>query len=146
MQEGDHTAVKQIVESLSQWFDDRARNISVPVDIRHQHCFVAVSGDEVVGFITLYVAEGKLNIGWIGVRSDLHRKGIGKLLLKHAEQLAAEMGIAQLGTYTLGDRVDYEPYERTRQFYFKNGFRVYQRSQTDNPSCPDEIRIVKDLA
>jgi len=146
MQEGDHPAVKQIVESLSKWFDDRTRNISVPIDIRHQHGFVAVSGDDVVGFITLYVAEGKLNIGWIGVRSDLHRKGIGKLLLNRAEQMATGMGITQLATYTLGDRVDYEPYERTRQFYFKNGFRVYQRSQTDNPSCPDEMRIVKDLA
>jgi GNAT superfamily N-acetyltransferase len=146
MQERDHPAVKQIVASLTQWFDDRARNVSVPIDIKHQHSFIAVSGDDVVGFITLYVAEGKMNIGWIGVRSDMHRKGIGKLLLKHAEQVAVEMGITQLATYTLGDRVAYEPYERTRRFYFKNGFRVYQRSQTDNPSCPDEIRLMKEIA
>jgi GNAT superfamily N-acetyltransferase len=146
MQKGDYPAVKQIVQSLTEWFDDRARNVSVPIDIRHQHGFIAMSGDDVVGFITLYVAEGKLNIGWMGVRSDLHRKGIGRLLLKHAEQVATEMGITQLATYTLGDRVAYEPYERTRQFYFRNGFRVYQRSQTDNPSCPDEIRIVKEIA
>jgi hypothetical protein len=44
MREKDYPAVKQIVESLTQWFDDRARNVSVPIDIRHQHGFVAVSG------------------------------------------------------------------------------------------------------
>lgn len=66
--------------------------------------------------------------------------------MKRAEQLAGEMGVTQLATYTLGDRVAYEPYERTRRFSFGNGFRIYQRSQTDNPGCPDEILIVKEIA
>jgi GNAT superfamily N-acetyltransferase len=107
---------------------------------------VAERQGKVVGFITLYVAEGRLNIGWLGVRRDLHRQGIGRLLLDKAEEVARSLGIRELATYTLGDGVHYEPYERTRQFYFANGFQVYQRSQTDNPGCPEEIKISKMIA
>ena len=48
-----------------------------------------------------------------------------------------------IATHTLGPRVEYEPYERTRQFYFSRGFTVYQTNTTDNPDCPEEIRISK---
>ncbi len=96
--------------------------------------------------MTLYVAEGKLTIGWLGVHCELHRQGIGRLLLDKAEEAAKQMGIRELSLYTLGDGVDYEPYERTRQFYFAHGFQVYQRSQTDNEGCPEEIKLSKVMA
>jgi GNAT superfamily N-acetyltransferase len=97
----------------------------------------------VVGFIRLYVAEGRLNIGWLGVARDRHRQGIRGQLLKAAEQHARRQGIGELATHTLDAGVDYPPYERTRAFYFKHGFEVYQTSRTDNPGCPEEIRIRK---
>ncbi len=96
-----------------------------------------------MGFITLYVAEGRVNIGWLGVHPDYHRRGIGGRLLQAAEDYCRDIGILELATYTLGDSVDYRPYELTRSFYFKYGFRVYQRSQTDNPSCPEEMKLKK---
>src|SRR5688572_14612027 len=144
--EADYSEVMEVVAGLPDWFDDTAITISIPIDIRHQHGFVAERHGKVVGFITLYVAEGKLNIGWLGVRPDLHRQGIGRLLLDKAEEVARQLGVLVLALYTLGDGVDYEPYERTRRFYFANGFQVYQRSQTDNPSCPEEIKLSKVLA
>jgi GNAT superfamily N-acetyltransferase len=97
----------------------------------------------VAGFITLYVAEGRLNIGWLGVRPAFQRKGLGQALLRKAEELARHLGLEELATHTLGDGVNYPPYEQTRRFYYRNGFSVYQRSRTDNPSCPEEIRIRK---
>jgi hypothetical protein len=39
--------------------------------------------------------------------------------------------------------VAYEPYDSTRAFYDSLGFEIYQRSQTDNPSCPEEIKLKK---
>jgi hypothetical protein len=68
------------------------------------------------------------------------------MLLRELEKKARELGIPEIATYTLGDRVDYAPYEQTRAFYFKNGFSIYQRSQTDNPSCPEEIKISKKIS
>lgn len=141
--ESDYVGIDQVVAGLPEWFDERARTASIPIDIRHQRGFVAIHQEEVAGFITLYVADGRLNIGWLGVKSTLHRQGIGRLLLAKAVEVAQEMGIDELATYTLGDGVEYEPYERTRQFYFANGFQIYQRNQTDNDGCPEEIKIAK---
>ena len=143
--EADYSAVGEIVAGLPEWFDERAKTTSIPIDIRHQRGFVAKRQGKVVGFITLYVAEGRLNIGWLGVQHDLHRQGIGRLLLAKAVEVAREMGVREVATYTLGDSVDYEPYARTRQFYFANGFQIYQRNQTDNEGCPEEIKITKNL-
>ncbi|MBN1518025.1 hypothetical protein JXA32_15790 [Candidatus Sumerlaeota bacterium] len=59
------------------------------------------------------------------------------------EQTARDMGLDELATYTLGDSVECAPYEPTREFYWKHGFRIYQRNQTDNPECLEEIKIAK---
>jgi GNAT superfamily N-acetyltransferase len=139
----DHEAVLVVVEELYEWFDERARRRAIPVDLAHQDAFVAVGDGVVAGFITLYVAEGRVNIGWMGVRPGLHRQGVGTLLLASAEEYTRLRGLDEIATHTLGDGVEYEPYERTRRFYLGRGFSVYQRSTTDNPGCPEEIRISK---
>ncbi len=146
IQEQDHPGILAVAEALTGWFDDDARQRAIPADLRHQDGFVALSEGAVVGFITLFVAEGRLTIGWLGVRPDCQHRGIGSQLLACAEELGRQRGLAEIATYTLGDNVDYEPYEATRQFYFARGFTIYQRSTTDNPGCPEEIKIKKGIA
>ena len=146
IEERDHRRILEIAEALPEWFDADARGRSIPADIRHQHGFVALSDEKVVGFITLFFAEGRLNIGWLGVMPGCQRKGIGTRLIGCAGDFAKQHGITELATYTLGDSVDYKPYESTRAFYFKQGFTIYQRNKTDNPGCPEEIRIIKHIA
>jgi GNAT superfamily N-acetyltransferase len=139
----DIEAVANVAQALSEWFDENARSRAIPLDCRYQDGFVAEDKWLVLGFITLYVAEGQVNIGWMGVLPDWHGQGIGKRLMAAAIKYCRERKISELATYTLGDGVDYEPYEATRSFYFSQGFRIYQRSQTDNPGCPEEIKIKK---
>jgi len=139
-----HSGVVSVAQSLPEWFDENARTKQIPTDVRFHTGYVAIKDRSVVGFITLYVANGALNISWMGVLPHLQRSGIGKALLRAAEERAASLGIKKLCVYTLGDSVDYPPYERTRQFYHESGFRVYKRSQTDNPGCPEEIWLEKD--
>ncbi len=144
--EGEHySGILTIVENLPEWFDESARSRSIPTDIRHQEGFVAVSGQRVVGFVTLYVAEGRLNIGWLGVDKEFQRQGLGSRLIEAAEMKAQDLGIDELATYTLGDNVEYQPYDVTRSFYWKCGFSVYKRSRTDNPGCPEEIWISRQV-
>lgn len=138
-----HDGILRIVEHLPEWFDETARTRSVPIDIQHQVGFVAVRERRVIGFITLYVTEGRLHIGWLAVNKQLQRQGLGSQLLEAAESKAREIGIDELATYTLGESVAYPPYEATRSFYWKHGFKVYKRSKTDNPGCPEEIWISK---
>ena len=140
-----HTGILTVVENLPEWFDETARTRSVPTDIRHQMGFVAVWEQNVVGFVTLYVAEGRMHIGWLAVDRSFQRKGIGSRLLDSVEAMARELQIDELATYTLGESVAYQPYESTRRFYWKHEFTVYKRSRTDNPGCPEEIWISKQI-
>ena len=126
--------------------DADARGRAIPVDLHHQHGFVALLDDQPVGFITLFFAEGRLSIGWLGVKPECQRKGIGTKLLDAAEAFGREHGMREIATYTLGEGVAYTPYESTRQFYYSHGFSVYQTSKTDNPSCPEEIKIKKKIS
>ena len=136
IEEQDIPEILAIAEVLCDWFNENARKRVIPMDLRHQNGFVALSEGKVVGFITLFVAEGRLNIGWLGVRPEYHRRGIGSQLLVCAKEFEQQHGLIEIATYTLGDGVDYKPYEMTRNFYFKNSFKVYQRNKTDNPGCP----------
>lgn len=145
LDEEHHSGILTVTDGLPEWFDETARSKSIPIDIRHQEGFVAVSGQRVVGFVTLYVAEGQLHIGWLGVDKAFQRRGIGSRLIAAAEMKARDLGIDELATYTLGDSVEYQPYEKTRRFYWKYGFSVYKREQTDNLGCPEEIWISKSI-
>lgn len=145
LEEEHYAGILTITEDLPEWFDETARSKSIPIDIRHQEGFVAISGQKVVGFVTLYVAEGRLHIGWLGVDKAFQREGIGSRLIVAAEMRARDLGIDELATYTLGDSVEYQPYEETRRFYWECGFSVYKRAQTDNPGCPEEIWISKPI-
>lgn len=146
LQGTDIPAVLALAESLPDWFDEDARRRAIPADLQQQSGFVAVSEESVVGFITLFFAEGRLTIGWLAVRQDFQRSGIGSRLLEEAESFGREHGATEIATYTLGDGVVYEPYVSTRQFYFSKGFRIYQRNRTDNPNCQEEIRIKKAIS
>jgi len=146
IQPEDHAGCVGVVRTLTGWFTPDAQDRAVPIDLEHQLGFLAESDGQILGFVTLFVAEGRLNIGWLAVHRDYHHKGIGAKLLARAERCTAELGLTELATYTLGDNVDYEPYEATRAFYFRHGFQVYQRNQTDNPECPEEIKLRKRIA
>jgi GNAT superfamily N-acetyltransferase len=141
----DIPAILSLAQGLNAWFDEHALTIAIPIDVKHQTTFVAIDRNEPIGFVSLYVSEGRLNIGWIGVRLDWHRRGAGTALVARAEKSARDLGLDTLGVITLGDSVDYEPYERTRRFYFKNGFRLARRLRTDNPSCPEMIELAKKI-
>ena len=143
LEEKHHPGILAVAENLPEWYDETARTKSIPIDIRHQEGFVSVSGQKVVGFLTLYVAEGRLHIGWLGVARKFHKQGIGTRLLAAAEMKARDLAIDELATYTLGDSVDYEPYDGTRNFYWKRGFSIYMRAKTDNPGSEEEIWISK---
>ena len=146
MTDQDHSVVLAIAARLPEWFDERAREVAIRVDLRHHRGFVAEVAGRIVGFITLYVADGRLNIGWLGVDKQHQRHGIGSRLIARAEQAASEMGLEELATWTVGDGVNYAPYQGTRVFFQKQGFKVYQKSQTDNPNCPEELRVSKRIA
>ena len=116
-------------------------------DLRYQCGFVAEDGNkEVVGFISFFVNQGKAEIGWIGIHPDLHRQGVGRSLLHRLLRELESTQVSELYVHTLGDAVDYEPYQRTRKFYRQMGFQDFKRiAHPENPDCEEELILLLKL-
>ena len=140
MKSKHYQGILKITNNLKEWFDELGRKF-IAIDIKHQEGFVAIENNNVTGFVSLFVYNGALNIGWIAVKRGNHRKGIGEKLINATINYAKKLKINTIKVYTLGDSVKYKPYEATRNFYYKQGFKVFERCQTDNPGCPEEMKM-----
>ena len=59
----------------------------------------------------------------MAVLPELHRQGIGRALLRHAEGMLAADGVEFLQVKTLAPSKPDDGYDKTRAFYFACGFR-----------------------
>jgi GNAT superfamily N-acetyltransferase len=139
--ESHHEECVAIARSLDRHFDANAR-VKIPQDLKVHDLYVAIEGDEVLGFLTLlrksdHVAE----ITWMGVRREWWREGIGTALVASAEEDLVAAGHSILEVKTLDDRVDYEPYEWTRAFYERKGFHYLETVLEWDPQNPCAIYI-----
>jgi ribosomal protein S18 acetylase RimI-like enzyme len=141
----DRVSAVAVARSLPEWFN--ALGIEqITEDLRHQMGAVAEVNGDVVGFVTWCSQEGLGEIGWIAVIADHHRHGIGARLLEIAEDHLRNSGVTEVQVETLGDSIDYEPYERTRAFYRAVGFRDFKRMMTGNPGMPESLTLQKALS
>ncbi len=142
----DFTAVIGLARALPEWFNQEGIR-QITVDVERQPGAVAVANGDVIGFITwTFDGQSSGEIGWIAVDAGRHRGGIGRRMLSLAEDRLRDSGVIDLFVETLGDSVDYEPYERTRSFYRAVGFRDFKRAKTDNPGMPESLTLHKTLA
>ncbi len=77
-----------------------------------------------MGLLTLlrrspYAAE----VYVMAVLPELHRQGIGRMLLEHAEEMLATDGVEFLQVKTLAPSKPDVGYDKTRAFYLACGFR-----------------------
>ncbi len=117
-------ACAPILHALPQWFGIEEATAQYIRDIDSLPTLFAVTGDQVVGFLTLrehseYAAE----IHVMGVRPDHHRRGVGRALVVEAERLLDERGFEYLQVKTLSPTHPDKNYARTRKFYRAMGFR-----------------------
>lgn len=122
----DHEDVALLARSLPEWFSPASMD-HIPVDVTQQHGVVAIQDGKLVGFATWFVNEGDAQIGWIAVARQLHRRGIGRKLVRHVIDLSSKFGVSHLRVWTLSDSVDYPPYEATRRFYAAQGLKPWRR-------------------
>jgi len=112
-----------IMHSLPAWFSPPEDIDSKAVLYREFPFFAAYDGGQAVGFLALKLRnEFTGDIHSIGVLEAYHRHGAGAALLNAAEDYLRERNYRYLTVKTLDASANYEPYERTRQFYCKQGF------------------------
>lgn len=103
---------------------------------------VANGGDEVQGYI-LYgpvpLTEGTYDIYWIAVDPDSQGQGVGRQLMRHAEQQARAAGgrMICLETSSQGH------YQRTREFYRQAGYIEENRIRDFYRPGDDRLTYVK---
>jgi ribosomal protein S18 acetylase RimI-like enzyme len=85
--------------------------------------YVALDLKEVIGFLVVDFKDSQLaEILWIGVKPEHQDQGYGTELITHVNEELRSKGIKVIKVKTLSEHEEYAPYEKTRNFYKKNGF------------------------
>lgn len=143
--EMDLNAVIKIAKQLPQHFTKKGVEF-IESDFPNQSGLIFRHKDRVVGFILYFSNQGQMEIGWMGVSPEFQRKGIGNKLIYELKKLATEGKQSSVIVKTLDESVDYKPYEMTRSFYLKNGFKKDAViSHPDNPECEKELILKMEL-
>jgi GNAT superfamily N-acetyltransferase len=113
-----------ILRSLPDWFGIEDAILQYLADIDHLPTFLALDGDQVIGFLTLkqhfpHAAE----ILVMGCQPDMRRKGIGRALVERGEAWLLDQGVEYLQVKTLAPSHPDPGYAKTRAFYQALGFR-----------------------
>jgi len=117
----------KIAEELKEWFTPEAIK-NMRIDFEKNSLIVNTDKGKVDGFLCYTTYSGKTLLIWMGIARKAHRKGIGNRLLKWLEQETKKLNLYSIEVETLPDEIKYEPYNQTRNFYYKNGFeRVFYK-------------------
>lgn len=113
-----------VLRALPDWFGIEAALVAYLADMRRMRTWVAETAPATVaGFVTLHVHNahtGEVHV--MGVRTELHRRGVGRALIDAVERALRASGHVLLEVKTLGPSRDNAAYARTRAFYEAAGF------------------------
>lgn len=141
--EDKREAIK-IATNLKDWFNkDGLKNMKI--DFQLNNLVVAKENGKVLGFLCYSSYSGKMLLMWMGIKQEDQGKGIGQKLLHWLEKESRKFGFHSIEVETLPDEDDYKPYQRTRSFYYKNGFErvFYKKARVEG--WDDQIVLEKKL-
>jgi N-acetylglutamate synthase-like GNAT family acetyltransferase len=140
----DYYESLKIVRELREWFDKKARK-NTPIDFKVNKSIVAVENNKVLGFLNYFSKEGVVVVNWLGVKKDYRRKGIGASLLGWIEKEARKLNSKYIQVETLSEKYKYKPYEETRNFYYKKGFKKIRELKAARKGWDNLILLEKRL-
>ncbi len=115
---------REILDALPHWFGIPAAVDDYVAVAERSPSVVASIDEKDVGILTI-VSHGQYaaEVYVMGVLPDLHRQGIGGMMLCHAEVGLAASGVEFLQVKTLSASKPDVGYDKTRAFYLAYGFR-----------------------
>lgn len=127
-----------ILCGLPDWFGIEESIQEYVREMDKMPTFLACQGEAVVGFLSLKTHnQYSSEIYVTGIKTELHRQGIGKRLVQAAETYLRANEIEYLQVKTLSDSHPDEGYAKTRAFYQAVGFRPLEELsmlwEEDNP-------------
>lgn len=113
----------RIAESLPEYFNEAGLE-EVWRSLSSDALYVAVENEHVVGFAAVSEERNeRAEIAWLAVDPAHQRNGIGRALVRRIEERLARRGVRLLAVKTLAEEADYPPFEATRRFYERAGFK-----------------------
>ncbi len=137
-----------IMGNLPEWFNPPEDIAAKALLHRNMPFYAAYNGNRCIGFSALkihnkYTAE----IYDLGVLKEYHRLGAGHLLIEACREYCLANKKNFMTVKTLDASAQYEPYERTRAFYKKEGFiplEVFKNYWNEENPCLFLVKIVKE--
>ncbi len=87
-------------------------------------------------------AEGTFDLYWIAVAPELHKRGIGKRLLKYTEEEVSR----KAGRLVVIETSSQPKYKATQDFYLRNGYAIEARIKDFYRDGDDRLIFTKRLA
>lgn len=119
-----------ILRALPNWFGIEQALKNYVSGVVDTDLFTLKIEDRPIGFISLldhnqYTSE----IYCMGIYQDIHRRGLGKMLMTAAENFLLKQGKKFLTVKTLGDSFPDQAYIDTKMFYRSRGFFPLEESK-----------------
>ena len=135
---GSGAICRSILATIPEWFGLPVSNAEYEALAQTGPAIVALDGGEPVGLMLLKRHfETTLEVYFLAVLRDRHRRGAGRALMAHAEAIARAEGRRFVSVKTRGPSKPYEPYERTRRFYEALGYAALEeRTDIWGPEDP----------
>jgi ribosomal protein S18 acetylase RimI-like enzyme len=140
----DYESIILIAKSLPQWFTKKGIR-QIKRAMNSQNGFVAID-KTVVGFILYRKWKKTAWITWMGILARCRNRGIGTLLIRKTENIFKKHNIRTIKISTVSPTVRYTPYEETRKFYTRIGFRKHRIDKNfykDGKNLIDRIVLIK---
>lgn len=134
----------KIARDLKEWFTNEAVK-NMKIDFSVNNLVVVAEKKKVLGFLCYSSYNSIMHLIWLGIRRNLQRKGVGKLLLDWLIKKSKRLGLKSIEVETLPDEEDYGPYKLTREFYYKNGFKRIAYKKARVKGWDDQIVMEKKL-
>jgi len=134
----------QIAQNLKEWFTkDGIKHMKT--DFEHNKVLLAKEQNKTKGFLCYTTDNGTMKLIWLGIKKEEQNKGIGKKLLEKAEKEAKKYELHKMILETLSDEYKYKPYHKTREFYYKNGYKKTGYKKAIVKGWDNEIILEKNI-
>ena len=113
-----------VLRALPSWFAVESSIIDYTKQVQQMPFYAAFDDSEAIGFVALKIHNPFTHeICVMGILSEYHRRGIGKILIWRCEKYCKENSVDFLTVKTLDESIEDDNYRKTRSFYQAMGFK-----------------------
>jgi ribosomal protein S18 acetylase RimI-like enzyme len=146
LETGGGAICAELLATVPHWFGIPASNEEYRRVADRCPTLVATDGRQPVGFVTVVRhSRHSSELCVMAVRPELHRSGIGRLLVAAAEDRLRSEGVEYLQVKTLSASAGDQPYLRTLAFYTALGFRVLEEMPSLWDAGNPAVLLIKGL-